>query len=104
MSNLNPAIPHEESAGLMAVVDEMYRQDAKWGADRDQHDFTWSTILGEEFGEVCQAALHDAFGGDHAGTLRSELVQVAAVAIQWIEQLDRLDKKDSEDVHYLRKA
>lgn len=41
-----------------------------------------------EDGEVAQAALHDEFGGDHAGTLRTELVQLAAVIVQWIEHID----------------
>lgn len=40
-------------------------------------------ILGEEFGEVCNATF-----GDGVGDLREELVQVAAVAVAWIEAID----------------
>jgi len=81
---------HAKTKALQDVIAEMNSQDEKWGADRDQHPFVWNTILGEEVGEVCQAILHDEFGGSHAGTAREELIQVAAVALQFIEQYDRL--------------
>lgn len=89
---------HASTNAMFDVLEEMKRQDEKWGADRNQHPFLWQVILGEEFGEVCQAILHDEFGGDHAGTAREELVQVAAVALQFIEQYDRLSEvsKDKE--------
>ena len=75
-------------AVLVDVLRERDRQDRKWG-EQNHEDFTWTAILGEEFGEACQAALHDRFGGSHAGTLREELIHVAAVAVQWIECIDR---------------
>lgn len=69
---------------------ETVRQDDKWGADRDQHHLTWLAILTEETGEVAQAVLqsmtHEPKGLRDA---RNELVQVAAVAVQFIEALDR---------------
>ena len=40
-------------------------------------------ILGEEFGEVCRALCED----DQAN-LREELIQVAAVALAWVQGLD----------------
>lgn len=88
---------HAKTKALQDVLQEMKNQDDKWGADRDQHPFLWQVILGEEYGEVCQAMLHDEFGGSHAGTAREELVQVAAVALQIIEQYDRLSKKKESD-------
>lgn len=42
-------------------------------------------VLGEEFGEVANAMLEGA-GDAH---LRAELVQVAAVAVAWVEAIDR---------------
>ncbi len=89
---------HAKTKALLDVLAEMNKQDEKWGADRNQHPFLWQVILGEEFGEVCQAILHDEFGGDHAGTARDELVQVAAVALQFIEQYDRLNAVQNADV------
>lgn len=54
-----------------------------------QHHFargigTWLDILCEEVGE----AGDEAIAGDEA-KLRAELVQVAAVAVAWIEAIDR---------------
>ena len=73
---------------LIEIVKERQRQDAKWG-EQNQDDFVWTAILSEEVGEASQAALHDVFGGDHAGTLRTELIHSAAVIVQWIENIDR---------------
>ena len=85
------------------VVAERYRQDERWGQqdwpDMSPHDDlagelleadarrdlgqapTFSAILREEVGEALQEI-------DPVG-LREELVQVAAVAVQWIEAIDR---------------
>ena len=59
------------------VADEMNRQREKWGVQR-HHDERWLTILGEEFGEASKAILED-------GDLDAELIQIAAVAISWLE-------------------
>jgi len=71
----------DETDITIDVLREVQAQDEKWGADRNQSDGMWALILGEEFGEACQAALqdHDALEG--------ELIQVAAVAMQWIANL-----------------
>lgn len=73
---------------LGAIIEERDRQNKKWG-EQNHDPFTWLAILSEEVGEAAQAALHDQFGGEHADTLQEELVQVAAVAVQWIECLLR---------------
>jgi NTP pyrophosphatase (non-canonical NTP hydrolase) len=83
---------HQSVRISIQVLDERERQDRKWG-EQNHNDFVWCAILGEEFGEACQAALHDQFGGSHAGTLREELIHVAAVATQWIECIDRRSKQ-----------
>lgn len=79
---------------LADVLAERARQDAKWGIQN--HDiFLYLTILGEEFGETCQAALEARFGKDEATKplrylkLREEAVQTAAVALAIVECLDR---------------
>ena len=38
------------------ISHERVRQNAKFG-EQDHNPFIWMTILGEEFGEACQAAL-----------------------------------------------
>lgn len=77
---------------LVELDAERSAQNDKWG-EQNHEDFIWAAILGEEMGEVQQAALHDRFGGKAAGTLRTELIQTAAVAIQWLECIDRRNKK-----------
>jgi hypothetical protein len=83
---------------LEAVDEEREHQDMKWGEQNHLEPY-WVAILGEEFGEACQAALnyHDDAVKRHGfeipekvyQDLRKELVQVAAVAVAWIECLDR---------------
>lgn len=93
---------------LAEVAAERARQDAKWGeqnhpdgtarngrSDRELADVsrrlcqsaaaagmvTWRDILDEE--------MREAFAEDDPAKLRAELVQVAAVAVAWIEAIDR---------------
>ena len=73
---------------LREVIAEREKQHAKWG-EQNHAAFCWLAILHEESGEVAQACLHDVFGGKAQGTLRAELIQVAAVAVAFIESLDR---------------
>ena len=70
------------------ITNERERQDEKWG-EQNHDDYRWMNILVEEIGEAAQAVLHNEFGGRAAGTLKDELIQVAAVAVQWLECLER---------------
>lgn len=72
-----------------AIDEECRRQDTKWGENRNHDNYTWLAITTEELGECAQAALQDEYGGEHAGTLKTELIQTAAVIFQWIDCLDR---------------
>lgn len=70
------------------VLEELARQETKWGVQN--HDpITWMAILTEEVGEASQCSLHWRFGGLKSPGLRQELVQVAAVAVAFIQCLDR---------------
>ncbi|MGM1047626.1 MAG: MazG-like family protein [Bacillota bacterium] len=80
---------------IVSVYDERQRQDVKWG-QQDHEPMAWMGILGEEFGELCQAVNETHFdNGPEARkkggyeNMRTEAVQVAAVAISFIEALDR---------------
>lgn len=84
---------------LIAVGRERLRQRAKFGIQR--HDFpVWMTVLGEEFGEACQAILRSREDlpptqrAVHLNHARNELVQVAAVAVAAIEHLNELVGED----------
>ncbi len=74
------------------VINERARQDKKWGEQNHYPPF-WMGILGEEFGELCQAVNETVFdNGTNLGgyeNMRKEAVQVAAVALAFIECLDR---------------
>lgn len=76
-------------SAIERVHAERRRQDDKWGSQRDLPPATWHLILSEEVGEVAEACLgvHDTKGVSYP-ELRAELVQVAAVAIAWLEALE----------------
>lgn len=92
---------------LREVLTERARQDAKWGEQnhpdgtgyaylRDRSDIarrecdsefaagngSWRLILREEYREALAAA-------PDSPELREELIQVAAVAVAWVEAIDR---------------
>ena len=83
---------------LLDIIEERHRQDrlkaegrfAHTCADAEMSAGSKALCLGEEFGEVCRAVLESQ--GDtndrHNTELRKELVQVAAVAVAWLESLD----------------
>ncbi|OHU48130.1 hypothetical protein [Mycobacteroides chelonae] len=48
---------------------------------------TWARILLEEFAEAIEAAALVAINESRVEHLRTELIQVAAVAVQWAEKL-----------------
>lgn len=83
-------IPSDMAMVMVDIAAERELQNNKHGeSNKNNTDGDWLAVLTEEVGEVAQALLHNKFGGTHAGTLRDELVQVAAVAVQWLERLDR---------------
>ncbi|MBJ6952946.1 hypothetical protein [Vibrio cholerae] len=98
---------HMSSGVIEQVIGEMVFQDLKWGESRTLNNHAWDSILSEEVGEVSEEAVlvWNAKLGIKKGfaskftleqqteKLRAELIQVAAVAIQWIEALDRENKE-----------
>ncbi len=105
MAILKPTIPSTTEypkpdltfGALLAVRNERVAQDNKWGKQR--HDWPlWITILGEEYGEACQAALHCSYppanttlsSRELLDQLRTELVQLSAVAVAIIEHIDEI--------------
>lgn len=82
---------YRETKALEDVIEERVLQDRKWG--EQNHDiFLYLAILGEEYGETCQAALEARFSKNREKALehlREEAVQTAAVALAIVECLDR---------------
>lgn len=64
------------------ILEELRRQDFKWGEDRTLDIRTWNTILMEEVGEVAKASLEH----DEANYVE-ELIQVAAVSVAALHQV-----------------
>lgn len=76
-----------QQAILEDVRDERARQDAKWGV-QDHEDTYWLGILVEELGECARFCVGKQHPTNRARK-RTELTQVAAVALAWLECLDR---------------
>lgn len=76
---------------IFDILRERHAQDLKWGDQTHHPHPIWSMILGEEAGEVTKAALEVTVGNPRTsiGDLRKELIQVAAVAVAWIEKIDK---------------
>lgn len=78
---------------LADVVNERERQERKFGPDRTcasprMTNLECLAVLAEEFGEVSRAVCEREWGGKGLDELRAELIQVAAVAVAWVEGLD----------------
>ncbi len=84
-----------------ALIDaERDQQRLKWGQGNQHgwgwgdcsslgvHDVTKVAVLAEEAGEVARAVLDAGIGGRGGTSLRAELVQVAAVAVAWLESME----------------
>lgn len=66
---------------LQLIMDERFRQDEKWG-EQNHGDLYWLGILTEEVGELAKDIIEYK-------PAQKELVQVAAVAVSWLEALER---------------
>lgn len=62
------------------ILEERERQDKKFGANRMLDDGEWLKIIIEEIGEVAKAMLENS-----PKEVMKELIQVAAVALVWLE-------------------
>lgn len=77
------------------VLCERLSQHWEWG-EQSLSGPEWLAVLMEEVGEVAREVLRQRVVGDgDFCRLRSELVQVAAVAVQWVEALDRVALADA---------
>lgn len=102
---------------LSEIERERLRQDEKWGvqnhpdidyrhvpsvyifASQDMKEVcqaahkagqdNWATILLEEVLEAVDEAETDGASNDSGAKLRTELIQVAAVCVAWVEAIDR---------------
>ena len=69
------------------IAKERQRQDEKWGKLPRNHDnYKWNAILSEEVGEVAKEVLER-----NDKLLKEELIQVAAVAVAWINEIEIME-------------
>jgi len=91
---------------LVDVMEERRRQDARWGeqnhpdgtggigrrevARRHREACDEATCFGRvTWRDILQEEVSEAFAEDDPAKLRKELIQVAAVAVAWVEAIDR---------------
>lgn len=90
---------------LPEIAAERERQDEQWGeqnhpdgtgpgfaidAKRARHSCNLAATLGlVSYRDILNEEVYEAFAESDPDKLRHELVQVAAVAVAWIEKLDR---------------
>ena len=80
-------LPHDMAVSINLVVAERERQIDLWGDQSGNHPYEWMAILGEEYGELCEAVNETCFrnpkhperGGK--SNIVKEAVHVAAVAV-----------------------
>jgi len=90
------AMSEQQKTIIDAILAERERQDKKWG-EQNHVPPIWLGILGEEFGELCEAVNETGFNyGTELGgyeNMKREAIQVAAVAIGFLECLERNREK-----------
>ena len=84
----------ETIKALRLVTAERQRQFEIYGDQSDKSPFEFMTILGEEYGELCEAVGETYMKGRHperggVEKIIKEAVHVAAVAVQFIEIMRR---------------
>lgn len=71
---------------LDAIKKELKAQNDKWGVNT-YLNAVWLPILIEEIGEVGKAVEDEIFKNSDPSNLTEELIQVAAVAVQWLADI-----------------
>lgn len=92
---------------LGEVAAERRAQDDKWGWDRNLPDGTGGPVMrseaermrarcqfltengGEDWRAILLEEVYEALAEEDPAKLRNELIQVAAVAVVWVEAIDR---------------
>lgn len=93
-----PVPPQLDSVEMLVcsqVSYELWKQTEKWGRPPHLH-MTWNSLLGEEFGEVCEASNRAMFGSDKGKALadmHEELIQLAAISLAYAAAIFRADEK-----------
>lgn len=71
------------------ILAEVARAEQKHPKFYDKPKSHRMNVLGEEYGEACQALVQYDEDGKPLDRVRTELIQTAAVCIRFLESLDR---------------
>lgn len=101
-----------DSAILHEIADERIRQDDKWGEQNhpDGTDTKWAVVADGmrakcesktrdgklTFRDIFEEEIWEAYGEEDPELLRAELIQAAAVLVNWIGAIDR---RRTDEVH-----
>lgn len=88
---------------LNLILDEIIRQDEKWGKDRILNNLEWLSILAEEFGEVSKEVVElntNLNTSNKNDNLKNELIQVAAVCIQFYNSISLSEQKNNKNFNF----
>lgn len=84
-----------QSTILKEIVKERKCQDTKWRKQNHRIEF-WTGLLGEEYGELCEAINEAVFDNGPAKrkkggyeNMRKKAIHVAAVAVGFLECIER---------------
>jgi hypothetical protein len=104
MGNITAALFGHKGEIAEEVDYEIGQAEKKFGRQLELNDLEWQSILLEEVGEAASLVTKgsvrpatDPYLTDHPEELRGEIVQVAAVAIRWIDAIDERMKKERDD-------
>lgn len=88
MGNDKMSVFGEMAGVLRDVAEERLSQFQKWGKQQHNSD-RWAVLIGEEYGEYCQALQQgDEWSKEtDADNEESELIQIAALCVQAVEQI-----------------
>ncbi len=99
----SPAIPGSTHATVRVLADidaERQRQDLTYGSQPNHPPDKWLAILAREFCEAGNEANEHYKGrASDPAKLRAELVDVAAVAVAWIEAIDAAQTQPEPFAH-----
>ena len=90
-ADVRPVVHTKTENALDMVRAERDRQNSLWGDQSNNHPFEWISILGEEYGELCEAVNETCFqNGTHPerggrDKIIKEATHIAAVAVEIIE-------------------
>ena len=96
MSNLKFVDVVARQRIVYEILQERKKQDMKWGDQSHHPNLYWLGILVEEVGEVAKALIEDD------DNWRYELVQVAAVALSWLETLERSAQQELDNAEEMK--